>query len=57
MVAHACNPSTQEAEAGESRVPGQPGLLCKSLSQKTKTKQPNKKPESFCLDTVERGKT
>lgn len=26
VVAHACNPSTPEAEAGEWRVPDQPGL-------------------------------
>jgi hypothetical protein len=45
-VAHAFNPSTQEAEAGEflsSRpawytkwVPGQPGLYKETLSRKTK---------------------
>jgi hypothetical protein len=34
-VAHASNPSTQEAEAAGSRVPGQPG---ESLSQKAKKK-------------------
>jgi hypothetical protein len=45
MVAHAFNPSTQEAEAGgflSSRpawsTPGQPGLHRKTLSRKTKTK-------------------
>jgi hypothetical protein len=52
MVAHAFNPSTQEAEAGgflSSRpawstkgVPGQPGLYRETLSQKTK--QNKKKP-------------
>jgi hypothetical protein len=26
MVAHTCNPSTQEAETGESQVQGHPGL-------------------------------
>jgi hypothetical protein len=26
LVVHACNPSTQEVEAGGSRVSGQPGL-------------------------------
>ena len=46
VVAHAFNPSTQEAEAGgflSSRpawatkwVPGQPGLYRETLSQKTK---------------------
>jgi hypothetical protein len=51
VVAHAFNPSTQEAEAGEfmsSRptwstewVSGQPGLYRETLSQKTKTKQNN----------------
>ena len=49
VVAQACNPSTQEAEAGgfqSSRpawstewVPGQPGLHRETLSQKNKTKQ------------------
>jgi hypothetical protein len=30
VVTHACNPSIQEAEAGESQVPGQLGLHSKS---------------------------
>jgi hypothetical protein len=38
MVAHGCNTSTQEAEAGESRVQGHPGLYSKTLSQKKKKK-------------------
>jgi hypothetical protein len=33
MVAHTCNPSTQEAEAGESQVQDQPRLHSKTLSQ------------------------
>jgi hypothetical protein len=51
-VAHAFNPSTQEAEAGvflSSRqawstewVPGQPGLYRETLSSKTKTKTKQK---------------
>jgi hypothetical protein len=36
MVAHTCNPSTQEADARESRVPGQTELCRGTLSQKTK---------------------
>jgi hypothetical protein len=32
-AAHACNPSTQEAEAGRSQVQGQPGLRGQTLSQ------------------------
>jgi hypothetical protein len=39
MVVHACNPSTQEAEARGLRAQGQPGLYSKSL---TKKKNPNK---------------
>jgi hypothetical protein len=34
MVVHTFNPSTQEAEAGESKVEGEPGLHTKTLSQK-----------------------
>jgi hypothetical protein len=33
MVVHACNPSTQETEAGGLWVPGQPKLHSKTLSQ------------------------
>jgi hypothetical protein len=50
-LAHAFNPSTQEAEAGgflssrsawsTKRVPGQPGLYRETLSRKTKTKTKN----------------
>jgi hypothetical protein len=42
MVAHNCNPHTQEAEAGGSRVWGQPGLPTETLSQKTKRKKKRK---------------
>jgi hypothetical protein len=38
MVIHVRNPNTQEAEAGESQVPGHPGLNSKALSQKKKKK-------------------
>jgi hypothetical protein len=34
VVAHDCNPSTWEAEAVGSWVPGQPGLHSETLSQK-----------------------
>lgn len=34
MVAHACDPSTQEIEAGGSpQVPGHPGLYNKTLKK------------------------
>jgi hypothetical protein len=33
MVVQNCKPSYQEAEAGESQVQGQPGLLSETLSQ------------------------
>jgi hypothetical protein len=57
MVAHAFNPSTWEAEAGEflslraawstEWVPGQPGLHKETLSQKSKkTKKQNKTKKS-----------
>jgi hypothetical protein len=36
MVVHMCYPSTQEAEAGESQVPVQPGLHRDSVSKKKK---------------------
>jgi hypothetical protein len=39
MVVHICNPSIQEVEVGRRKVPGQPGLLVETLSQKPKTKQ------------------
>jgi hypothetical protein len=35
------NTSTQEAEAGRSSVPGWPGILSKTLSQKQKAKLEN----------------
>jgi hypothetical protein len=31
MVVHTCNPTTQEAEAGGSRVPGQPELYSETV--------------------------
>jgi hypothetical protein len=38
-MVHACNPSTQEVEAGGLRVQGQPELHSETLSQKqNKTK-------------------
>jgi hypothetical protein len=40
-VTNACNPNTREAKAGESRVPGQPGLQSETLSQKTKKQNKN----------------
>jgi hypothetical protein len=33
MVVHTCNPSAWEEEAGESRVPGQPGLRSETFSK------------------------
>jgi hypothetical protein len=36
MVAHACNPTSPETDAGRFRVQGQPGLHKKTLSQKKK---------------------
>jgi hypothetical protein len=40
LVAHTYNPTTiQEAEAGRLQVPGQAGLLNKTLSQKTNKKR------------------
>jgi hypothetical protein len=43
-VTYICNPSTWEAQAGELRVPGQPGLHNKTVPQQNKTnkKQINK---------------
>jgi hypothetical protein len=34
MMGHSCNPSSQEAEVGKSKVQGQSGLHRESLSQK-----------------------
>jgi hypothetical protein len=36
---HICNPSTKEAEVEGWRVPGQPGLHGKTLSQNKKKKR------------------
>jgi hypothetical protein len=36
VVVFACNPSTQETKSGRSRVPGQPRLHNKNLSQENK---------------------
>jgi hypothetical protein len=68
VVAHAFNPSTQEAEAGEflsSRpawsiewVPGQPGLYRETLSrknQKRKKKKKRKKDIPIHVENVEGG--
>jgi hypothetical protein len=42
VVVHTYNPSNQEAEAGGSRVLGQPELHSETLSQKIKLKLNNK---------------
>ena len=64
MVAHAFNPRTQEAEAGEclsSRpawstewVPGQPGLHRETMSQKTnkKNKKQKTKTENLVVENI-----
>jgi hypothetical protein len=44
MVLHACNPQTQEAEAGVSRLPSQPGLRSETLSQKIKSHRGHQLP-------------
>jgi hypothetical protein len=44
VVAHGCNPSTREGEAGGSRFQNQPGLHKKTLSQK-------KKKETHCINS------
>lgn len=36
MEVHACNFSTQKAEAGEPPFPGQPGLSSEAISKKGK---------------------
>jgi hypothetical protein len=33
ILVHVCNPNTQEAEAGESQVPGQSGLHSETVSE------------------------
>jgi hypothetical protein len=45
MVAHNCNPSTQEDETGAPQVQDQPGLHSKILSQNNKNKQTKEKPD------------
>jgi hypothetical protein len=48
VVIHAYNPSTQEVDAGGSRVRGQPGLHEETLCQKkSKNNQTNKTPNKF----------
>jgi hypothetical protein len=39
VMAHSCNPSTQEAEARGSQVGDQPGLHSETLSQKKKKRK------------------
>lgn len=39
MVEHACNPSPQEAKAGESQVTSSLDYILKTLPQKEKEKQ------------------
>jgi hypothetical protein len=56
MVAHACNPSTREAEAGgflssrpawsTERVPGQPGLHRENPTQGKKKKKERKRKKN-----------
>lgn len=38
-VAHACNPSTQEAEAGKLPIQSQPGLHSKIVAKTKQTKK------------------
>jgi hypothetical protein len=39
VVEHTCNPSTPKVEAGELRVPGQPGIHNVTLCPKKKKKK------------------
>jgi hypothetical protein len=48
MVVHTYNPSSQEAEGGESSVQGQPGLLSETLSNVPLSLQKRLGPRSFC---------
>jgi hypothetical protein len=49
MVVHTCNPSAQEAEAGGSRVQGQPGLHSETcLKKKKKIQDTFSKLEDMC---------
>jgi hypothetical protein len=52
MIVHACNPSTLEAEAGESQAPDQLRLHDKILSQKREKKEHRKEvlhPTRICM--------
>jgi hypothetical protein len=42
MVEHTCDPSTREAGAGGSQIPGQSGLYSETLSQQKKKKKKKK---------------
>jgi hypothetical protein len=46
VMVHFCNPSTQKAETGGSRVPGQPGLHYKLEASQTYIARPYLKKEN-----------
>jgi hypothetical protein len=48
-VVHICNPSIQEAEAGESQVPELLGLNCKTLSQPLPKEKEAKQPHGCVI--------
>jgi hypothetical protein len=48
IVVHTYNSSTEETEAGESQIPGQPRLCSKTLSPKKKKEREKKRKEYIC---------
>jgi hypothetical protein len=52
VMAHTCNPRTQEAKAGVSQVQDQPGRCSETLSQENKTKETITKQKQQCIAKI-----
>jgi hypothetical protein len=54
---HTCHPSTQDTEAGRSRVQGQPGYLVRDCQNKNKGKEKKEKRKDFRAKIKSQGET